>query len=80
MIRKLIAEMAQLMGITGLEITVVEGERIGRLDADLVYLTVNGSKSLALAYHHELEQIYRGIPCLNLEDRIRSALSNHLPN
>lgn len=78
MIRALVSEIATDLGISGLEISVVEGHRIGCLDADLVYLMLNGTKSLLLAHHYELALINTGEPCLSLEERIRSILANVL--
>ncbi len=80
MINTLALEIAAGLGITKPEIATVEGHQIGCLDADLMYLTVNGTKMVVLVFHHEREQVRLGIQCLPLETRIHSVLSSHRSN
>lgn len=80
MIKTLALRIAAGLGITGLEIATVEGRQIGCLDADLMYLIVNGTKIVVLVFHHEKEQAHQGLRCLSLETRIHSVLSSHLSN
>jgi len=75
MIREYAADLAAQTGIKLSQVSVVEGRRVGCLDAYLLNLASDDQLVSALVYQSELDELQSGSCCERLELKIRAALS-----
>lgn len=75
MIKEHVAGFAAEMGLKLTSISVVNGQMVGCLDANLLHISSNGQIVSALMYQHELDDLQVGLPCKRLELRIRAAMA-----
>lgn len=75
MIRDYATDIAAQMGIQLSKASVVEGQGVGCLDVQLLHMTAKGHLVSALVYQPELNSLQSGLPCDQLETKIRIALS-----
>jgi len=75
MICKFADDLATQAGIKLSRVSVVEGRRVGCLDAYLLNLVSDGQLVSALMYQSELDELHSDSCCERLESKIRTALS-----
>jgi hypothetical protein len=74
-IRKYFKELASEMGINLLQVSVIEGRKVGCLDVHLVNLVADGQRVSTLVYQSEFDELQNELSCLRLEIKIKAALS-----
>ena len=75
MILKFADDLATQAGIKLSKVTVVEGRRVGCLEAHLLNLASDGQLVSTLVYQSELDELQSDSCCERLELKIRTALS-----
>jgi hypothetical protein len=76
MVQDFVHDIAARMDVKLSKLSVVDGFKVGCLDAHLLHFTFNGHQQSALVYRSELDKIQIGECCDRLELRIRSTLSH----
>lgn len=75
MIKKFIANTAAKLGVKLSNITLVNGEHVGCIDASLLHVSDGRHHIYTLIYHSELDDLNNGKCCTNLSLKIWSVLT-----
>jgi hypothetical protein len=75
MVKAFVNDIAHQMGLKLSDIQMVEGDRIGCNDANLLHMFSDGHMVSAVIYLTEYVEVIAGLPCEPLELRVMSAMS-----
>ena len=75
MLNSFVNDIAQRMYVELNEISLVEGNKIGCLDAHLLHMKSGTHQVSALVYLSEFDDVMKGLPCEALEIRVMSTIS-----
>lgn len=74
MIQSYVTDLATQMGLPAVQVSVIEGDRVGCLDVYLIHIVAEGHKVSSLIYQSDLNCIRDGENCERLEAKIWSVL------
>jgi hypothetical protein len=74
MIKEYVSDIAEQMGISSVEVSLVEGSTVGCVDTHLLQISFKNQMVSALVYQSELDNLLKGIKSDRLDLKIRAAL------
>ncbi len=77
-LQAVVNDIAAQMGLFDLEVTLVDGIRLGCTDVHLLNISTRGHVTNSLVYRCDIESLQEGIVSDRFELRIRNALSRLL--